>query len=66
MDEENKKRKILTIEIDDEVEAALQERMDYLSQKQRYRRITKSDAVRHALLNTAYKRTGKKGTEEEV
>ena len=59
------KRKVLTVEIDDEIEAALQERMEYLRQKQRYRKVTRSDAVRHALLSTGYKRTGKRNSDDE-
>jgi len=65
MSENEKKRKTLTVEIDDEIEAALEERMEYLRTKQRYRRVTKSDAVRHALLSTGYKRPGKNKSDDD-
>ena len=46
------KSKYLTVRLDDEMEKALKQRMDYLQQLWGVRRVTKSDAVRHALLKS--------------
>ena len=50
------KSKYLTVRLDDEMEKALKQRMDYLQQLWGVRRVTKSDAVRHALLKSNYSR----------
>lgn len=50
------KSKYLTVRLDDEMEKALEQRMDYLQQLWGVRRVTKSDAVRHALLKSNYSR----------
>ena len=61
---ENKKRIRISVEIDEETEAMLQERVAYLQEKRKGTKVTVSDAVRHALCNQSYKR-GKKNSEEE-
>ena len=50
------KAKYLTVRLDDEMEEALEQRMDYLQQLWGVRRVTQSDAVRHALLKSNYSR----------
>ena len=50
------KAKYLTVRLDDEMEKALKQRMDYLQQLWGVRHVTKSDAVRHALLKSNYSR----------
>lgn len=60
---ENKKKKV-SVEIDDEMQALLQERIDYLQSKRKGSKVTVSDAIRHALSYTGYKRGNKKNEEE--
>lgn len=50
------KSKYLTVRLDDEMEKALKQRMNYLQQLWGVRHVTKSDAVRHALLKSNYSR----------
>ena len=56
MSREIKKSLVVTVSLNDEEQAALYERMDYLSAKNRGRRISKAEAIRHAILATGYKR----------
>ena len=60
---ENKKKKV-SVEIDDDTQVLLLERIEYLQSKRAGSKVTVSDAIRHALSYTGYKR-GKKSTEEE-
>ena len=53
------KYKYITVRIDDEVEEMLNERIKYLQKIMGPVRVTKSDAVRHALMKSGY--TRKKG-----
>ena len=57
-------RKRICVEIDDEMDALIKERIAYLQEKRKGTKVTVSDAVRHALSYTGYKR-GKKNSEEE-
>lgn len=57
-------RKRICVEIDDEMDALIKERIAYLQSKRQGTKVTISDAVRHALSNQSYKR-GKKNSEEE-
>lgn len=50
---------IVTVDLNDEELKALQERMDYLQEKRKTKRISKSDAIRHAIMQTSYKRKKK-------
>ena len=59
------KRKVLSVVIDDRMEQLLKERMEYLQEKRPDANITISDAVRHAITQTSYKKKGKKTTEED-
>ena len=43
---------------------ALEERMSYLQEKQGYGKVTKSDAIRHAIMQTSYKRDKKEKKED--
>lgn len=61
---ENTKRKRICVEIDDEMDALIKERMAYLQSKRLGTKVTVSDAVRHALSNQSYKR-GKKNQDDE-
>lgn len=61
---ENTKRKRICVEIDDEMDALIKERMAYLQSKRQGTKVTVSDAVRHALSNQSYKR-GKKNQDDE-
>lgn len=61
---ENKKRIRISVEIDEEMDALIKERIEYLQSKRQGTKVTVSDAVRHALCNQSYKR-GKKNSEEE-
>lgn len=61
---ENKKRLRVCVEIDEVTEELLKERVEYLQSKRPGSKVTVSDAVRHALSYTGYKR-GKKNSEEE-
>ena len=45
---ENKKKKV-SVEIDDDMQALLQERIEYLQSKRQGTKVTVSDAIRHAL-----------------
>ncbi len=58
------KRKRICVEIDDDMDALIKERMEYLQSKRPGSKVTVSDAVRHALCNQSYKR-GKKNSEDE-
>ena len=60
---ENKKKKV-SVEIDNEMQALLQERIEYLQSKRQGTKVTVSDAIRHALSYTGYKRCSRKGEEE--
>ena len=60
---ENKKKKV-SVEIDDDMQALLQERIEYLQSKRQGTKVTVSDAIRHALSYTGYKRGSRKGEEE--
>lgn len=57
-------RKRICVEIDEVTEVLLKERVEYLQSKRPGSKVTVSDAVRHALSYTGYKR-GKKNSEEE-
>ena len=57
-------RKRICVEIDEVTEELLKERVEYLPSKRPGSKVTVSDAVRHALSYTGYKR-GKKNSEEE-
>ena len=61
---ENKKRIRISVEIDEAMNELLQERVEYLQSKRAGSKVTVSDAIRHALSYTGYKR-GKKNSEEE-
>jgi len=54
---------IVTVDLNEEELKALQERMDYLQEKRKSKRISKSDAIRHAIMQTGYKRKKKESTE---
>ena len=56
----------VTVYLNAEEQKALQERMDYLQEKQGYGKITKTDAIRHAIMQTGYKRTKKQKDEDEL
>ena len=60
---ENKKKKV-SVEIDDDMQALLQERIEYLQRKRQVKKVTVSFAIRHALSYTGYKRGSRKGEEE--
>ena len=53
---ENKKRLRICVEIDEVTEELLKERVEYLQSKRPGSKVTVSDAVRHALSYTGYKR----------
>ncbi len=55
----------ISVVVDDETYKALQERISYLQARRPGSKVTTSDAVRHALTHTGYKRHGKKPNEEE-
>ena len=57
------KRKVLSVEINESMEQLLQERIEYLQAKNPHTKITKSDAVRHAICHTGYKREKNKRTD---
>ena len=61
---ENKKRIRISVEIDEEMDALIKERMEYLQSKRQGTKVTVSDAIRHALSYTGYKRGSRKGEEE--
>lgn len=61
---DNKKRKVISVEINEEMQALLDERIKYLQARRPGTKVTVSDAVRHALSYVGYKR-GKKGQGEE-
>ncbi len=61
---EQKKRIRISVEIDEAMNELLQERVEYLQSKRAGSKVTVSDAIRHALSYTGYKR-GKKNSEEE-
>jgi hypothetical protein len=61
---EQKKRIRICVEIDEAMNELLQERVEYLQSKRAGSKVTVSDAIRHALSYTGYKR-GKKNSEEE-
>lgn len=62
---ENKKRRYASVELDDELEALLKERMAYLQEKRPDCKVTVSMALRHAIQQTSYKKRGKKNSDEE-
>ena len=47
---------VVTVKLNDQEEALLQERIDYLQQQRRGSRVTKSEAIRHAITQTNYKK----------
>lgn len=53
---ENKKYKYITVRVDDEIERLLDERIEYLKKSWGVDRVTKSDAIRHAITRTGYSR----------
>lgn len=53
---EKKKRIRLSVEIDEKMQGLLQERMEYLQEKRPDTKITVSDAIRHAISHTGYKK----------
>lgn len=55
-----KKRRIISVEIDDEMDQMIKDRIAYLQSKRHGSKVTVSDAVRHALSYTSYRR-GTKG-----
>ena len=61
---ENKKRIRISVEIDEEMDALIKERIEYLQSKRQGTKVTVSDAIRHALSYTGYKRGSRKGEEE--
>lgn len=61
-----KKQHHLSVVIDEETYQALQERISYLQARRPGSKVTTSDAVRHALIHTAYKRHGKKKDEDTI
>lgn len=61
---DKKKRKVISVEINEEMQALLDERIKYLQARRPGTKVTVSDAVRHALSYVGYKR-GKKGQGEE-
>lgn len=56
--------KTLTILLTDEEQQAIEERREYLRQKTGLTRISKGEAVRHAIMQTNYKRSNKKKSED--
>ncbi len=58
------KRKKITVELDETTLILLQERIEYLQSKRLGCKVTVSDAVRHALSNTSYKRAKKNSDTE--
>lgn len=57
--------KRITVVIDDRMELLLKERMEYLQEKRPDTTVTLSDAVRHAITQTSYKKRGKKNSDDE-
>ena len=55
----------VTVYLNAEEMKALEDRMAYLQEKHGYRKVTKSDAVRHAIMQTSYKRDKKSKGEED-
>lgn len=53
---EKKKRIRLSVEIDERMQGLLQDRMEYLQEKRPDTKITVSDAIRHAISYTGYKK----------
>lgn len=54
---------VVTVSLNEEEVALLNERMDYLKEQRGVgSRVTKAEAIRHAICQTSYKR-GKKGSE---
>ncbi len=53
------KPKSITIRFDEQMMAALQERMEYLRQRNPSMKINQTDAVRHAILYKGYKKGSK-------
>lgn len=58
-----KKRIRLSVEIDENMQALLKERMEYLQEKRPECKVTISDAIRHAICYTGYKK--KKSSKED-
>lgn len=61
---DKKKRKVISVEINEEMQKLLDERIKYLQARRPGTKVTVSDAVRHALSYVGYKR-GKKCQGEE-
>jgi hypothetical protein len=51
-----KDKKCVTVYLDQEELAALEDRMNYLQQKQGYGKVTKTDAVKHAIMQKTYRK----------
>lgn len=60
-----KKYRYITVRVDDEIEQLLEERMEYLKKSWKVARVTKSDAIRHALTRTGYSRK-KKNSDSDI
>ena len=54
----------VTVYLDEEEQKALQERIDYLQERKGYGKVTKTDALRHAIMQTGYKRNRKSKDED--
>lgn len=64
-EKKTRKRRVLSIDMDDEMEKLLNDRIKYLQGKNPYARVTKTDAIRHALYNTSYKKSSATGSRKK-
>lgn len=55
----------VSVIVNEEEQQAIEERREYLRQKTGLTRISKADAIRHAIMQTNYKRQGKKNSDDE-
>lgn len=51
--------KNVTVSLNDEEQALLQERIEYLKNQREGSRVTQAEAIRHAICQTSYKRAKK-------
>lgn len=54
----------VTVTLNDEELAMLEERIEYLKEKRGTTRVSKSEAIRHAIMQKSYKRERKTKNEE--
>lgn len=60
-----KKYEYVTVRIDEETKAALDKRIEYLQETWGVHKVTKSDAIRHAIMKTGYSRSKKNGRSDD-